>query len=749
MANKKDFQDAAKYANNRLITAFVSGRPENHELEPKNYLTSFIAGIAVCVLLVAGSLIYGIIKPGLSSGWENNKLIVTQTGSRYISKDSVIYPVLNLTSARLLIPSNDWTVISTSDDKLVGVKRGETVGIKNAPDYLPGSSDLVREDWNSCLISNVAETSLGEKSSKELSENEVAVFISESEYYLIADGLRYTLPEKSAERENLLDDFGVSDFEVQKSTTAWLNLFPNGEIASLEKQKEKFKEKKLKTNEVLCATVVDGSTRLSVSDSFVPSPPIKPGKGALYRAGAQLFYIGDDLVNYPIVDGSEETVKQLGWKNEDVLSIPQFWSNLFLVGPELSKAEAEHNVAGFENSSKSTTAASSNADADSVAQCDADEKVKNVPTYYQQLSLSDVHKYTTGEGVIVAVVDSGVDKNNPHLRDAVLPGIDLVSNTGSSDGSTDELGHGTAIASLIAGREVDGSALVGVAPEAKILPVRVFVTDEEAQRERQSGPDPAKIAQGIRYAADSGADIINVSMSTNTDESSLRTATAYAQNKGSIVVASSGNRNTSQDTSDSVRYPAAYSGVIGVAAVDDALHSTDSSIHNYTVDISAPGQNISAAQKRGIDCTYAVEAPSSSFSTALVSGTAALVKSKYADIPNAEIEYRLESSASRPDADSRDNLIGWGVVQPISALDMIAASGNRGPNYVGFKNASLFDSGVVREPFKDAAADMETPIIDTISKLIFVVAMFLLIMIGLFWKALSAECEIGGEDNDI
>lgn len=286
---------------------------------------------------------------------------------------------------------------------------------------------------------------------------------------------------------------------------------------------------------------------------------------------------------------------------------------------------------------------------------------------------------STGEGVVVAVVDSGIDVDNPHLTAAVIGGINLVGDGERADGLSDPHGHGTAIAGQIAAQPVAGSGVVGLAPDARLLSVRVFRgTDEEAVRSG-FGPTTERLAAGIRYAATHGADIINVSLSDYDDSDELRAAVDAAATVGSLVVASAGNRATTGQTADGPRYPAGYSGSIGVTASNAVGTVTDDSIHGPQVDVAAPGADVLTAATGAGDCVYGADAPSSSFATAYVSGAAALVAAAHPDEGPDGWSYRLMASAARVDPDRRDDVNGWGLIQPANAIDLLPDSTTRGP----------------------------------------------------------------------
>lgn len=266
----------------------------------------------------------------------------------------------------------------------------------------------------------------------------------------------------------------------------------------------------------------------------------------------------------------------------------------------------------------------------------------------------------TGAGVVVAVVDSGVSTNNAHLTSGVLPGHSLVEGAATSD----ELGHGTAVASIIAGRPVaPQSGLVGLAREALILPVRVYA------REDQDAERFPRLAEGIRWATDHGARVINISSSSPSDNALVRDAIAYAVASDVVVVASAGNRATASETADGLRYPAAYPGVVGVAASDATDTVNEASIHGAHVSLAAPGYDIVAANRDWGDCVFGIPpALSTSYATAFVSAAAALVRQRFPQATAAEVVHRLEVTASRPQRDRRNDLSGWGVVQPYAAM---------------------------------------------------------------------------------
>ncbi len=306
--------------------------------------------------------------------------------------------------------------------------------------------------------------------------------------------------------------------------------------------------------------------------------------------------------------------------------------------------------------------------------------VNDYPYAIKRFAMPQAWQYATGAGVTIAVVDSGIDRANAHLSSALLPGTDLLPANQDPNGWQDAAGHGTAIAGEIAARPVKGSGVVGIAPKAMLLPVRVFYSDDQDSRNAGVGPRSDRMAAGIRYAADHHAQIINVSMSTPTDDPGLHAAVRYATAKGSLVIASGGNRDTSSDKSDSPRYPGAYPEALAVAAMDDSDQVTDDSIHGPHIGVAAPGTDVLTTYFAAGDCDLSSTGNvSTSFATAYVSGAAALLAQRYPHESPAEWKYRLEVTAARTDRSHRDDDAGWGLIQPAQALTLVADGTAAGP----------------------------------------------------------------------
>lgn len=310
-------------------------------------------------------------------------------------------------------------------------------------------------------------------------------------------------------------------------------------------------------------------------------------------------------------------------------------------------------------------------------QCTPGDRVLSPsPTYLiERLGLDEAWTFNRGKGVTVAVVDSGVEAGNVHLKGALVPGHSTFGD-GSAPADDDLFGHGTAIAGIIAARRVEGSGVVGVAPEAKIMPVRAFqAAPEDGQSSSELAVPSAKtVSDGIRWAAEHGAEIINVSLSDDRSADQYRSAVAFAHSRGALVIASAGNRNTADPNQPDPQhfYPGELDGALAVAGLlKDGTWDAASSFAGEHVDIAAPGQAIPSTYISGGDCVFNADSASSSYATAVVSGAAALVAAQFPDESPDQWAFRLQQSAKRVSPDERTDTVGWGEVRPAEALALI------------------------------------------------------------------------------
>ncbi|MFC9861910.1 MULTISPECIES: type VII secretion-associated serine protease mycosin [unclassified Streptomyces] len=291
----------------------------------------------------------------------------------------------------------------------------------------------------------------------------------------------------------------------------------------------------------------------------------------------------------------------------------------------------------------------------------------------QQWGLGALHtdrawQTTKGKGIVVAVLDTGVDDTHPDLAGGVLPGKDLIG-FGAGRGDAAWALHGTAMAGIIAGRGSGtgrGDGILGIAPEARILPVRVILESNDPSRAKARKSRGTALADGIRWATDHGADVINLSLGDDSKsahpEPGEDAAIQYALAKGVSVIASAGNGG---EKGDRVSYPAAYPGVIAVAAVDKHGTHASFSTRRWYATVSAPGVDIVVANP---DRKYYIEWGTSAAS-AFVSGAVALVRAAHPGLTPAQIKKLLADTARDAPADGRDDSRGYGVVDPAEAIE--------------------------------------------------------------------------------
>ncbi|HEY7177296.1 MAG TPA: type VII secretion-associated serine protease mycosin [Micromonosporaceae bacterium] len=264
-----------------------------------------------------------------------------------------------------------------------------------------------------------------------------------------------------------------------------------------------------------------------------------------------------------------------------------------------------------------------------------------------------------GAGQTVAVIDSGV-VTLPSFDDRVLHGRDFL---GSTDGRTDCVGHGTAVASIIAASAVAGQGFRGLAPEAKILPVRVSNAELAGDEVSGDATTPAGLGNAITWAVDHGADILNISVVVGVDNGTLRAAVRRAVNRGVIVVASVGNSHSDSGT-DPTPYPAAYPGVIGVGSIDSTGARSASSEVGPFLDVNAPGGGVTADRLPNGLGTF----DGTSFAVPYVAATVALVRQEYPTLSASQVASRIFDTADPPPvgADAAD--YGHGIVDPYRAV---------------------------------------------------------------------------------
>lgn len=383
------------------------------------------------------------------------------------------------------------------------------------------------------------------------------------------------------------------------------------------------------------------------------------------------------------------------WQDTTVRALASGVCGLVMVAMSAVPARADHALVPAKVvEENSTTPAPS--------QCTVDKPtlIPQRPPALDQLGIEDAWKISRGNKVIVAVVDAGVDGNNVHFKNknVLLPGYDMMD---GGDGSIAEDPHGTALAGQISAREVEGSGLIGVAPESQILPVRVLAkTNDKAEAEKTRGPEPTHTAAGIQWAADNGAKVIVVALSSSTDNPSLKNATEYATSRGALVVASAGNVDPQNPAKQHnvPQYPAAYSDALAVTGVDTTGAPSDAVIHGPHIDVAAPGMNVLTTFVGAGDCVFSGDRPSTSYATGYVGGVAALVAAAHPDETPADWKYRILATALRPTRSMRDNTIGWGLIAPYDALTFTNDGAMPGPPNPRFSTSATQEAPTMTPP---------------------------------------------------
>ncbi|MGW2399769.1 type VII secretion-associated serine protease mycosin [Kitasatospora sp. NPDC001664] len=291
------------------------------------------------------------------------------------------------------------------------------------------------------------------------------------------------------------------------------------------------------------------------------------------------------------------------------------------------------------------------------------DQVRDAQWPIQQLDLQKAWSVTKGDGVIVAVIDSGLDPNHPDLVGQVLPGFD-PGGKGREIVPTGD-GHGTSMAAIIAAKgHGNGEGMLGVAPGAKILPIFKNTADN------LNG-----VPEGIRWAVDHGAKVINISQGGATPTSAPeQEAVDYALSKDVLIVAASGNSGVTP-----VESPARTPGVMAVGGTGKNGKIWAKSNYGPEVLVVAPGDEIVSAG----DCSggkYCMGGGTSS-ATAYVSGTAALLRAKFPNLTAGQIANRLVKSAKAPAGVTvPDQRYGYGLIRPYEALTQdIPAGPAQGP----------------------------------------------------------------------
>ena len=314
------------------------------------------------------------------------------------------------------------------------------------------------------------------------------------------------------------------------------------------------------------------------------------------------------------------------------------------------------------------------------------DDIRNREYWLAQTGVEKAWEVSQGEGVKVAIIDSGIDKSHTDLAGAVVGGIDM-SGAGNDDGSKGigaEPEHGTLVATMLAGRGHKSSSpaasakkksssvpakdtvgagpdgIIGVAPKADLLSISVWLGSENPSGKNIDDQIPA----AVRWAVDAGAKVINMSLgSTSTSwPQSWDDAFAYAEAKDVVIVAAAGNRKSG---SEQVGAPATIPGVLAVGGLDrDGTVSVDSSSQGISIGVSAPAEDLAGGLPNGGYARW----NGTSGAAPIVSGVAALIRAKYPQMTAAQVVNRIISTAKPKGTGTPNATYGYGILDADAAM---------------------------------------------------------------------------------
>lgn len=300
------------------------------------------------------------------------------------------------------------------------------------------------------------------------------------------------------------------------------------------------------------------------------------------------------------------------------------------------------------------------------------DAVRDRQYWLDDYGIREAWQVTRGEGIVIAILDSGVDAGHPDLAGAVIGGTD-VSGRGNATGTL-PLGpagrtHATMVASLAAGRgSGPASGVIGAAPAASILSISLAFGPGE-----RSGDD--QIAEGVRWAVDNGADVISLSLTRNQLDwpESWDEAFLHAERNDVVIVAAAGNRGNG---TEQVSAPATMPGVLAVGGVDRAGRASDlASSQGITIGVMAPSEGLIGAIPGGGHSTW----QGTSGATPIVAGIVALVRAAHPDLDAAGVINRVLATARPATASVPDPLYGYGLIDAAAAVSAEVAPVTENP----------------------------------------------------------------------
>jgi type VII secretion-associated serine protease mycosin len=268
--------------------------------------------------------------------------------------------------------------------------------------------------------------------------------------------------------------------------------------------------------------------------------------------------------------------------------------------------------------------------------------------------------------VIIGVVDTGADLNHPDLSKQFVPGYNVI--TKGAEPPMDDNGHGTHVSGIAAAEADNGVGIAGVAPHCKVMPVKAL--------DRKGDGYTYDIADGIYWAVDHGARVINLSLGGRGASQALRDAVEYAVSKKVVLVAAMGNGDENGVGQNWPTFPASYPGVISVGAVDKQRNVTEFSNWGSWISVAAPGhailstlptypcyQTTSGGYQQNYD-----RMDGTSMASPMVAGVCALIVSRYPAMTPAQVKAKLESTARHLGDAGFNERYGYGLVDAFRAV---------------------------------------------------------------------------------
>lgn len=242
MSTKRDLVEAHGFNRRRLVTAFVSGAPGGREVEPVRHGRTVIGGIVLALLVVAGAAVSGFLQKPPPDDWDQQSIVIgKESGSRFYAYEGQLFPVINTTSAKLLL-GEDATPLTIGDDVIAEKDTGPAIGIAGAPEVLPAASRLAEDGWLSCTNAQGGiRTSIGYPGASRAADGEALLVSAEGSQWLLVGALRYAVADDEQGRL-LLRRLGLADVEPVPVTGLWLSLFFEGsplevpDLAATERQ---------------------------------------------------------------------------------------------------------------------------------------------------------------------------------------------------------------------------------------------------------------------------------------------------------------------------------------------------------------------------------------------------------------------------------------------------------------------------------------------------------------------------------